>query len=130
MFGFKKREHPDRAGLRQDFERVTSTARRAPEVVQVALGHYINLAYATFAARFKSIEAFRVLPGAEKLEYLQQLTATEVELQKKDPQAAIGFALFKMWVGALVANDDELMRQFSKELSILSKKADPWALVC
>ncbi|CAB3807283.1 hypothetical protein LMG28138_05906 [Pararobbsia alpina] len=122
MFGSKKREHPERAGLRQDFEYVTSTARRAPEAVQMVLGHSINLASTDFVARFRSIEVFRVTPGAEKLEYLQQLTAAEMELQKKDPQAAIGFALFKMWVGALAAKDNELMRQFSKELSMLSKK--------
>jgi len=125
MFGlFGKKENPHRTGLREDFERVTSALHRADGPTQMAVGHSINLANSMFVQRFGSPDAFRKLPQSEKSKYLEQLTAAEEKLQKEQPHASIGFALFKMWVGTLAANDDELMHQFSKGLSSFSAKGD------
>lgn len=41
---------------------------------------------------------------------------------------SLGFGLFKMWVGALMAKDEPLMAQISEELAYFSKLGDLSAL--
>ncbi len=49
MFGFgKKREGSNRKALREEFETVTATLRSADNLVQVAVGHSINMASSFF----------------------------------------------------------------------------------
>lgn len=125
MFGFfKKKEPPGRKELRQEFAQVTSALRRADDLAQVAVGHSINMANSMFIQRFKSIDAFRQLPKAERLNYIQSLTAFEERMSQQDPHTAIGFGLFKMWVGVVSENDDELVSEFSKALGYFSRKGD------
>lgn len=125
MFGwFRKREDSNRQGLRDDFVNVTTKLQGAEEVVQMAVGHTINILNTAFITRFKSIAEFRNISASEKFKYIESLTVFEDKIRQKDPAASIGAALFKMWVGALTANDEELCQQFSKGLATLSRKGD------
>jgi hypothetical protein len=127
MFGFgKKKEDPNRKALREEFETVTRALHQADDVVQVAVGHAINMANSIFHQAYSSPSEFQRLPKAKQIEYINKLTNTEVGLreEKNDPHSSIGFGLFKMWVGALSENDTELMNQFSSELAHFSKKGD------
>lgn len=125
MFGFfKKRENPHRAGLRDDFLRVTTRLRAADPAIQMAVGHSINMANSLFIQRFGSIAVFRGLPKPEKYKYIEALTNAEEKMTKEKPQAAVGFALFKMWIGALTEDDEDLLQEFSAGLAELSRKGD------
>lgn len=125
MFGlFRKRENPHRAGLRQDFARVTSTLGRAENLVQVAVGHSINMANSMFIQRFGSAARFRKLPKNQRLEYIAALSRAEEKMVKEQPHAAVGFALFKMWIAAVTEDDEELIQEFSKGLASFSRKGD------
>lgn len=120
MWPFSKKEPPGRKAFREEFDTVTAKLRRADELSQVAVGHSVNMANSFFIQRFSTIESFRKLPKAEKLAYIQSLTAMEEKLTGKDPHAAVGFGIFKMWVGALSEDDEELIARFSKELAFAS----------
>lgn len=125
MFGFfKKKEPPGRKELRDEFERFTSALRCADDVTQMAVGHSINMANSIFIKRFGSIDAFCRHPQDERIKYIQSITAFEEKMSQQDPSVALGFGLFKMWVGVLSERDQELMSQFSKELGYFSRKGD------
>ena len=127
MFGFgKKKEDPNRKALREEFETVTQALRQADEVVQIAVGHAINMANSIFYQSYSTPSEFQKLPKTKQIEYIKKLTNMEVGLreEKNDPHSSIGFGLFKMWVGALSENDTELLNQFNSELSYFSQKGD------
>ena len=141
MFGIiRNKERADRKALRLEFETTTQTLHSADEVTQVAVGHCINLANTAFMARFSSIERFKSMAINEKLDYIKSLSRAEGGLGQRaegglgqraegglgqrDAEAALGFGLFKMWIGAITANDDQLVAQFSKELAFFSRKGD------
>lgn len=121
---FKKKEPPGRKELREEFEKFTSALRRADDITQIAVGHSINMANSMFIKRFGSIDAFCQQPKGEKIKYIQSLTAFEEKTSQQDTSVALGFGLFKMWVGVLSEQDQELMSQFSKELGYFSRKGD------
>ena len=121
---FKKKEPAGRKELRDEFEKFTSALRRADDVIQIAVGHSINMANSMFIKRFGSVDAFCQQPMSERIKYIESLTAFEEKMSQQDPSAALGFGLFKMWVGVLSEQDQELMSQFSKELGYLSRKGD------
>lgn len=121
---FKKSEPPGRKEFRAEFETVTGRLRAADEATQMAVGHSINMAHSFFAQKFGDVKSFRALPSGEKHSYIQSLTAMEETMMQKDPHAGLGFGLFKMWVGALTANDEELAKEFSNTLAFFSKKGD------
>ena len=125
MFGwFKKHDNRDREGLRNDFLRTTTKLKSADSAIQMAVGHSINMANSMFMTRFGGIERFRALSASEKCKYIEALTKAEEDAAKKDPAMSIGFALFKMWIGALTAEDEELLQEFSQRLAELSQKGD------
>ena len=120
----KKTQPPGRREFRAEFEAATARLRRTDEVTQMAVGHSINMAHSFFAQRFGDAKSFRALSADEKHSYIQSLTAMEEKMMQKDPHAGLGFGLFKMWVGALTANDEELVREFSNALAFFSKKGN------
>ena len=125
MFGvFGNKERPDRKALRLEFETVTKALHSADELTQIAVGHSINLANTAFVARFSTVEGFKAIPAIERIEYIKGLSRAEEAIGHGDSQAALGFGLFKMWIGAVTASDEELATQFSKELSFFSRKGD------
>jgi hypothetical protein len=127
MFGFgKKKENPDRKAFRDEFETMTARLRSADEVVQIAVGHSINLAFSLFRQTHATPQAFKRLATSEQFAYIGKLTDMENRLrdEKGDMAASLGFGLFKMWVGTLASNDNELERQFSDELAYFSKKGN------
>ena len=127
MFGIgKKKETSERRAFREEFETTVSQLRTAPEVVQLAVGHSVNTAHSFFAQSFGSAESFMSRPAEERNAYVQKLTTMEVTLREDrgDDAASLGFGLFKMWVGTLLANDGELKSKFATELAYFSKKGD------
>lgn len=125
MFGFfKKKEPPGRMELREEFEKFTSALRRADAKTQIAVGQSINMANSMFIKRFGSPDAFCQKATSERIEFIKSLTAFEEKMSQQDPPVALGFGLFKMWVGVLGEQDYELMSQFSKELGYFSRKGD------
>jgi len=125
MFGFgNKKESPNRKALREEFEMVTTGLRSADNLIQVAIGHSINMASSIFHQRFSSPSEFQQIPTSERYEYINKLTNMENKLryENNDECGAMGFALFKMWVGAVAELDTDLMQQFSNELAYFSKK--------
>ena len=127
MFGFgKKKEDPSRKALREEFEAVTNALRLADNLAQVAVGHSINMANSLFHQVYSSPSVFQRLPKLDRISYINKLTDMENKLkeEKGDLYSALGFGLFKMWVGAVAELDTELMQQFSNELAYFSKKGD------
>ena len=126
MFGFgKKREAPGRKEFRDEFETMTMKLRGADASVQMAVGHSINMAFSLFRQAHGSPQAFKKLPAEAQFAYIAKLTDMENRLrdQKGDMAGSLGFGLFKMWVGTLTSNDDELDKKFSNELAFFSNKA-------
>lgn len=123
-FSKKKEEVPGRMEFRAEFETVTQRLRGADEATQMAVGHSINMANGFFAQKFGNIRSFRALSSDEKHSYIESLTAMEAAMMRKDRHAGLGFGLFKMWIGAVTANDEELIKEFSRELAFFSKKGD------
>lgn len=125
MFGFfKKKEPQGRKELREEFEKFTTTLRRADAVTQIAIGHSINMANSMFIKRFGSTNAFCQQSTSQRIEYIKSLTAFEEKMSQQNPSLALGFGLFKMWIGVLSEQDHELMSQFSSELEYFSRKGD------
>ena len=127
MFGFAKRkEDPSRKALREEFETVITTLRSTDNLVQVAVGNSIKMANSIFHQAYSSPGEFQRLPKSERISYINILIDIENQLREKkiDRHAALGFRLFKMWVGAVAELDSELMQQFGKELAHFTKKND------
>jgi hypothetical protein len=125
MFGlFKKQESSARKGLRLEFERVTAMLRKADETPQMAVGHVINMMNTAFTQQFHTVEEFQLLPKSIRMDYIRNLTSMEERMTNEDPFSALGVGLFKMWIGAVVANDEALMSQFFNELSYFSRKGN------
>ncbi len=127
MFGFgKKAENPERRAAREEFESTCRKLRAADEVVQMAVGHAINMANSLFTKSFGSPDGFRGIPDEQKLEYLKKLTAAEERFRdvQNDMASSLGFGLFKMWVGMVVVQDSELTEAFARELAHFSRKGD------
>lgn len=126
MLNFVKNEEerPERKALREGFSQLTKTLRNSDDLSQMVAGNSINVANSSFLQTHSSAEGFRSLPKQEQLEYIDKLSAIEHELSETDPEAALGYKLFKMWVEVLAANDDELIEIFSKELAHFGEKGD------
>ena len=120
---FGKRRDPYRVQVKQQFDAITKQLRTADELSQMAVGHAINMANTFFLQRFGSIAAFSALSKPEKLDYIHSLSSFEEKLAVSDRHSSLGTTLFKMFVGALVENDAELVEHFSGELAFFSHKA-------
>lgn len=120
----RKKEAPERAHWREQFESAASGLRRADLASQVAVGHSINLANSLMLERFGTLDAFRALPKPEKLEYLDKIAAMKDDLSQRDPHAALGFILYGMWLATVVEDDVELSDQFAAVLATYSRKGD------
>lgn len=124
MFGlFKNKEPRERIDLRNEFEKITQAARGADNSMQIAVGVGINIANSLFIKRYGTVESFKLMPRHERTAYIMKLTKFEEKMSEQDPPAAIGIALFKMWIGVVAETDEELAEQFSKEISYFSRKA-------
>lgn len=121
---FSKKEPPGRKEFREEFETIIAKLRRTDELTQTAVGLAINLMTSAFVQRFSDIKTFRALSKQEQHAYIQSLTKAEEGLIAKDAHSALGFGVFKMWIAALSADDEELIAHFSEELTFLSKKGD------
>lgn len=126
MFDFlKKKEDPNRKLLREQFENITSTLRSSDNLVQIAAGNSINIAYSMFLKQHLSSNEFQLLPINEQFTYIKKLTDMEDKLVKNgDVPVLLGFCLFKMWIGSMVERDTELMHKFSHEIIYFSEKSD------
>ena len=125
QFG-RKKEDPGRQAAREEFESTCRQLRGADEVVQVAVGHAINLANSLFVKTFGSMDGFKRLPAEQKFDYMRKLTTAEdmFREEKNDMASSLGFGLFKMWVGMVTAQDGELIDAFAREIAYFSRKGD------
>jgi hypothetical protein len=125
MFGFGSRAKARREA-QEEFDATCQKLRVAPELAQVALGHAINQAHSMFIGRFGSVGAFSKLPSEEQFAYMESLSTAALAFmrEKKDAPSSMGFDLFKMWVGMVVARDTELIDKFARELAYFSKKCE------
>jgi len=78
-----------------------------------------------FRKSFSSISAFESLSKGEKIEFVERISRFEDDLLERDlGEAAVGCALFKIWLGALAEGDEELGDYFSRELDHFSRLGD------
>ena len=119
------RESAQRKALREEFEATAKLLAQADESQQAAVGRSINLATSVLASRYPTLAEFEAAPREEKVKCLQSLTSLERELNTKQVGSGLGVGLFKMWLGAVVAQDEALVQRFSEELTRLSAKAEP-----
>ncbi|WP_250520398.1 hypothetical protein [Caballeronia sp. NCTM1] len=123
MFGLKsKRLDRDRA--KQEFDRVTSSMRQAPEAAQMVFGHSINVLFHLFLARFGSSLAFQARPYAERSAYVKSLTKMKDECQQIDPLTSLACGLVKLWIGTLMVGDPPMAKYFFDQLMYFGNK-DP-----
>lgn len=124
MFGFLGTllEPPERRKMREGFEKATHALHGADFMMQLAVGRTLNLANHQFLQRFGSVEAFQLRSRSEKLAYLQSLNQDETKMSTPDVHTSLAFGLFKIWVGALIANDAPLVAQFAEELAHFSRQ--------
>lgn len=114
-----------REDLRKDFDKLTAEIHSAERTVQVAVGWALNLVHSIFRKSFPSNAAFELLSKGEKIEFIERISRFEDDLLERDlGQAAVGCALFKMWLGALAEGDEELGNYFSRELDHFSRLGD------
>ena len=123
VFGFLgKREHSERRFVREEFEKMVKSLRTADPLTQGAVGHTINLANSMFHLKFGSLAKFDALPTSEKMAFVAVLTRTEeLAAERNQPEAMIGYALYKKWIGAVAIGDKTLAQQFSDGLVELSR---------
>lgn len=124
MFGFGRKEDPQRRAFREEFESTVARLRSAEDVVQITVGHAINMAHSFFQQTHATPASFQSIPKAEQYAYIEKLTTMENKMRDEmhDEPMSLGFGLFKMWVGTLTAGDSELEQKFSAELAYFSRK--------
>ena len=126
MFGIfeKSRGRSQRQEVIEEFTQIINVLREADRSVHIAVGHGLNMARAFFYHRYRGVEEFKNIPRWEQLNYLTKLEAKEEEIGKKDPQAAFGVGLFKMWIASVIQDDTESMQCFSQQLGWLSQTGE------
>ncbi len=121
----RTKESAERKALREEFDATMKLLWQGQEAQQVAVGHSLNLVTSLFATRYPTLDTFEAVPREEKLKYIESLSLLEQELNMKATGSGLGVGLFKMWLGAVAAQDEPLVQSFSEELSRLSAKAGP-----
>ena len=126
MFDMYKSEakYREREASREEFDQLTRTLRDSDDLSIMVVGNAINMANGVFLQTHTSAAAFMRLPRHEQAAYIKTLISTEDELREDDPETALGFGLFRMWIGALISGDQELIKSFSHELVYLGEKGD------
>ena len=129
MFGVfeKSRGSSQRQEVIDEFTQIIKVLKEADKSVHVAVGNGLNMARAFFFRRYHDVEEFRKIPRWEQLNYLTKLGVEEKEIGEKDPQAAFGIGLFKMWIASVIQDDTESMQCFSQQLGWLSQAGEPSA---
>lgn len=127
MFGFgSKKESPTRRAFLEEFETTSEALLNGPHSLQIAVGYAINLANSFFVKEFGGLEGFKSAGSTVQRAYIAKLTEVEVKLRdaKIDDASSLGFGLFKMWLGAVMANDQELIDKFARTLARFSRTGD------
>lgn len=102
-----------REGLRREFHWLLGKLGAVQPTIQMVVGHGVNMAHAMFCQAYPTSECFQQLTPEERHAYIRAISDAEDRFREDvDPHIAIGYALFKMWVGALAAGDQELMGEF------------------
>jgi len=118
----EKRETQRHERLLREFARQIRKLRGAKESIQSSVGRGINIANSMFMQRFGSAEKFQVLSSDEQIQYIESLTKAEERFTRRWPTMAIGFSLFKLWLEALIEEDEASVKHFSRGLAVLSAK--------
>lgn len=127
MFNFfKKKENSNRTAFCRKFDRAIKSLHEADHDVQAVVGAAINMADAIFQKSYESPQNFRNAPSAEQLAYIDKLTVLEGDLRNKhgDHNLALGFSLYKMWLGVIASKDKELFDRFYSDIAYFSNLGD------
>jgi hypothetical protein len=124
MFGFIKEalKSSARQGLLEDFQKARDAIQAAPRDVQIGVAVGLNTATTMFVKRFGGVSGFSELGKSDRLAYLRQLADFEERILSTDQLTGLGVAVFKMWLGAVIEDDQELrrvMEPFLKELGLI-----------
>lgn len=124
----KRQESADRRAFRELFEKGMKDVRESELATQIAVGTGVNMAHNFFLKRFGTVESFVQLANDDRLAYLDSITRMEERMSGRGDRAtSFGFGLFKMWLAALSAGDQELANQFLKELAPCADKGIPFS---
>lgn len=112
--------------LRRRFAAAIQEAQGLSMPSKASVGHSINMANSIFRREFSSIGKFQSLTEAERAAYILKMINLETTLQTKnnDRNAALGFALFRMYLEAAALNNLSLFREIEEGLSTFSAVAD------
>ena len=126
MLALFKCENKNRKALRKEYETVLASLMNSDDTVQMSVGAGINMANTFFMKSYPGgHREFQEMPMPERIAYIEKITAMETNLHDKmEARLGLGFALFKMWLGAVSAHDTKLMDQFSEGLEYFSKKGE------
>ncbi len=126
MFDMYKSEakYREREASREEFDQLTRTLRDSDDLSIMVVGNAINMANGVFLQTHTSAAAFMRLPRQAQAAYVQMLAAAEDELREGDPETALGFGLFRIWIGALISGDEDLIKRSFPELVYLGEKGD------
>jgi hypothetical protein len=120
---FRPHNHAQRTALKREFDAHRATLRGRGAAAQMAAGQAIKLSMSVFCQRFGSPDSFRELTPQRQAEYHARLGIKAGSEAVSATASALGFMLFRTWVGALISDDNRLIQRFTKQLSALSAKA-------
>ena len=104
-------------------EQLINDLKEAEPEIQTNVGQGLKMAGQLFGNLFPSTEDFQNLSSTEQKKFIKSLSIIADELSSENPDASIGFSVFQMWLGLVVANDAILIQKYSKELELLSNWA-------
>ena len=122
MFGFIKNAlaKTARDGLLNDFHKARAAIGKADRASQISIAVGLNMAITLFSKKFGGPQGFSREDKGRRIAYLKSLDNLEEKMRVHDPLFSIGVAVFKMWVAALVEDDDDLRSQIEPFLDELS----------
>jgi hypothetical protein len=118
MFGFFKSRETDKDAIHNEAKRLVMLVNESEPLKRIAVGHSM------FNERYGSIEGFKHTSKSDKLSYIHYITEMVEKLVHRDPDTAVGFRLFGLWITALTAKDDDLRLKLEEVMNKLSHEGN------
>jgi hypothetical protein len=112
-------EDPRHGRVLEEFVSVITRLCGANRAFRNSVGQGVSIANSLFAQRFGSVEEFQGSPEQRKSSYIRSLAGAERHFNKRWPTMAIGFCLFRLWLEALLEEDEALVQNLWKGLVVL-----------
>jgi len=114
-----KLEGPQHDRVLEEFVSLITRLCGANALFRSSVGQGVSIANSLFVQRFGSAEEFQGSPEDRKAQYIRSLAGAEVHFNKRWPTMAIGFSLFRLWLEALLKEDEALVQNLWKGLVVL-----------